>query len=306
MASLSEIQSELYEDCPYSNFPVAVDTITRKKDLDLATKTLLDQYYTYINAGDFSAATALLNDNPNLRMTVMVAEDYNRMRDGIIAVQRVFDSYIADYIAAVVKSKGAWSSTTQYQKYDVVTYLYRDATRTYICLPQDETLVTIPVGTLPTDTTYWALITLEGSRGASGTGMTPRGTYASDIQYYKDDLVAHNGLLYVALQDVYGEAPPSGKWELLALNSIDDAILPGATIAVTDWGQDKTYTITNANITDSVVAQVFFNKSSLEAAALAGIIVETYNGGIRLTYTGLAPTGSIVIDYIRIRKEIVG
>lgn len=198
MANLSEIQSVIYADCPYTNFPSAVDTITRKTDVDLNTKALVDQYNSYVASGSFTAATELLANNANLRQTVMMAEDYNRMRDGLIAVQRIFNGYVADYIADVVKSKGTWSATATYNKYDVVTYSYNNAVQTYICLPQDETLRTIPAGTIPTNTTYWACITLEGVHGASGTGLSMRGSYDSSAVYYNDDLVTYNGLLYLA------------------------------------------------------------------------------------------------------------
>lgn len=307
MPSLTDMQSVIYEDCPYTNFPEAVDTITRKRDVDLETKSLIDQYYSYVNSGDFTSAAQLLSDNASLRQTVMTSEDWNRVRDGLIAVQRVFNGYVADYIAAVVKAKGAWSETATYSKYDVVTYLYREATRTYICLPQDETLVTIPAGTLPTDTTYWACITLEGARGASGTGLAPRGAYLDDVTYYANDLVLYNGVLYTANAQVYGETPSSdsANWTALSLNGVYDELLGSTTIAATDW-VNKSYSIQAENVTEDTIANVFFAAGSIDTASLAGIQVETTNGAVVLTYFAKAPETDIEIECIRLRNSIDG
>jgi hypothetical protein len=165
--------------------------------MDATTRLLVDRYNTYVSSANFTAANELLRDNPSLRQVVMVAEDYNRMRDGLIAVQRIFNGYIADYIINVVKSKGVWSSTVEYDKYSVVTYEYDNVVKTYICLPQDETLLKVPAGFPPIDTRYWACITMGGKQGVSGTGFAPRGSYDADKVYYKDDLVIYNGFFYI-------------------------------------------------------------------------------------------------------------
>lgn len=198
MADLSDIQSVIYSDCPYTKFPSAVDTITRKTDMDATTRLLVDRYNTYVSSANFTAANELLRSNPDLRQVVVVAEDYNRIRDGLIAVERVFNGYVAEYIAQVVKSKGTWDSTVKYKKYDVVVYTYDNAEQTYICLPRDETLTEVPAGIPPTDQRYWACITASGKQGVSGTGLSVRGGYDPSTIYYKNDLVYHNGFLYAA------------------------------------------------------------------------------------------------------------
>lgn len=372
MASLSDIQSVLYDDCPYTTFPSAVDTITRKTDMDVTTRLLVDRYNTYISSANFTAANELLASNPGLRQTVMVAEDYNRMRDGLIAVQRVFNGYVADYIAAIVKNKGIWSETAEYQKYDVVTYTYHNQVRTYICLPEDETLVSIPVATIPTDTRYWACITLTGKQGASGTGLSPRGAYEPTTVYYKNDLVIYEGKFYVgtttaeedpltvtetsallyksdgaggytevpvgtyidptgtfyrynngtssydvvtnisqysftttAPYEIYNEVPSADAphWTFLELSHVDDRIIPGITIAAESW-VDGQYSMSSDIIDSNTLVDVFFNKDSLLAASKAGIYVDSINGALNF-YCMEAPEDSIVIDYFRIRKDII-
>ena len=221
MASLSEIQSIIYEDCPYTNFPVAVDTIARKADVSLTTKALVDQYYSLISAGNFSGASTLLSNHPELRQVMSTALDYNQLRDGLIAVQRVFDSYIEDYIAAIVTPRGTYDNTATYKKYDVVTYTYDGIVRTYICLPANASLITIPVGTLPTNTSYWTCITTTGRNGASGTGLSIRGLYRENTTYYKNDLVVYNGFLYIGatapVEDPYNYYTTTGEIYIMTL-----------------------------------------------------------------------------------------
>ena len=373
MASLTEIQNVLYEDCPYTNFPSAVDTITRKADVGIDTRALVEQYNTYLAAGNYSAATQLLANNIALRQVMMVAEDWNRVRDGLVAVQRVFNSYVADYIAAVVKSKGEFSGSVTYEKYNVVTYTLSNSVRTYICLPQDDTLVTIPVGTPPTDSRYWVCITMEGRHGASGTGFAPRGAYDSETVYYKDELVVKNGNLYVATTsdaedpmtvytttemiyeanpqggysgiaagteidssktyymydeelgtyteietltdyvniseepyEIYDEDPENGgsHWQLLEITHVADEIIAGTTIQAAAWS-NGTYTLANAKVNEDTLVEAFFNPSSFAACAEAGIYVESTNAGIVFHCTDDAPSESVVVDYFRLRNDVL-
>ena len=312
MAFLDDVRSAIQSDCPHTVFPTAVDTLAIKQDINADTKSLVDNYSSLISSGNFASAAALLAENPVLQLTLMLAEDWNKMRDGLVAVQRVFNGYIADYIAAVVKSKGTWSSSATYEKYNVVTYTYNGLTRTYIALPQDEAVVQIPVGTKPVGSSdsaqYWVCITHEGLQGASGTGLSPRGGYASDVTYSKDDLVVYDGYLYLANENnIVGETPSSSssKWTLLELSATSDLYGAGVNIAATDW-TNKTHTITNAAVDANTLVEVYFNKSSFAAVAKAGIYVESGAGTITLTCIDDAPTEAIAIDYFRFRKDVEG
>lgn len=312
MAIIDDVRAAIQTDCPHTTFPTAADTLAIKQDINADTKSLVDNYSSLINAGNFAGATTLLSENPSLQMTLMTAEDWNKMRDGLVAVQRVFNSYIADYIAAVVKSKGTWDSASTYEKYNVVTYSYEGSVRTYIVLPQDEAVVTVPVGVQPIggqdSAQYWVCITQEGKQGASGTGLSPRGSYSSTTTYSKNDLVISNGQLYLANENnIIGETPSesSSKWTRLQLNATTDSYLAGVTIAAGSWS-NKTYTITNNDVDANTLVEVYFNKSSLAAAAKAGIYVESGNKSIVLTCMDDAPTDSLVIDYFRLRKDTAG
>ena len=78
--------------------------------------------------------------------------------------------------------KGEWNGSTKYVKYNFVTYESNGLMQTFECLRDDT-----PLGTLPTNTTYWAPRVIRGEQGESGLGLTPRGIWNAGVQYYKDD-----------------------------------------------------------------------------------------------------------------------
>lgn len=82
-------------DC---NFPESVDNIDKMQDLTTTTKPLADQYYTLINAGQIQEANTFLQNNPRLVYAIFNAAKFNKLRDSVIAVQRMFVEDIDDYL----------------------------------------------------------------------------------------------------------------------------------------------------------------------------------------------------------------
>ena len=88
--------------------------------------------------------------------------------------------------------KGNWSSTSTYGKLDYVLY----ENNTYIGISK-----TIPVGTLPTNTTYWGIFVPRGQQGEKGeTG--PKGD-TGGIYYPTFDVDFTDGILYVSYDTDY-------------------------------------------------------------------------------------------------------
>ena len=156
---IDDIRAQIWEDTNYTVFPQAIDTIDKKYDVDVSTKPSVDVYHDLIGRGDFEGANTLLQNNPALAQAIWRAIDYNRIRDAVLAMERTFNDYIVDYIVHVTKARGTWNSTTEYQKFDMVLYTTSGNTQAYFAMPQNESVVNIPVGTLPTNTTYWVGVT---------------------------------------------------------------------------------------------------------------------------------------------------
>lgn len=79
--------SENYIDTPLSKFPTGIDVFDRMTDVDLSTWPIVIEYEKYLNDGDFTAASRLLKDNPDLQSNIVNAEVINKLADAIMATE---------------------------------------------------------------------------------------------------------------------------------------------------------------------------------------------------------------------------
>lgn len=189
-----------------SDFPDKVSTMTRVQDVSATMKPYVDEYYTHYNRGDFERANAVLTAHPELLNMIINAKIFNDLRDEIIATQRVFKDDVESYIFSVVKNKGDWNASTKYIKYNIVFYTVETTRVPYLAIADN-----IPIGSLPTDINYWYPLAIKGEQGDTGLGLTPRGYWNDSTQYYQDDMVAYNNVLWAALSDNINYLPTEGS-----------------------------------------------------------------------------------------------
>ena len=203
---------EIYTDLS-SDFPLKVTTMNRVQDVTLSAKPYVDLYNQYYSQGDLDNANKVINDHPELLTMMLNMTLVNQIIDEIKATQRTFKDDVESYIFTVVKIKGVFSKSTKYIKYNVVYF----ENLPYMAIAGD-----IPIGTLPTNLTYWYPLAIKGEQGESGLGLTPRGAWNDSTQYYKDDMVAYNNILWGALADNINYIPneSSSMWlKLLSFSS---------------------------------------------------------------------------------------
>lgn len=226
----------------YTTFPDSIQRFDLKTDVSNNVYATWKQFNTYIANGDFANATTLLQSNAELQKCIIDSVYMNKLSKTVEEVQDLFLNNVQTYIHETVVDKGEWNSTTKYVKYNFVTYEVDGIVQTYECL-NDNT----PIGTVPTDTTYWIPRVIRGEKGNSGLGLVPRGTWNSSVQYYKDDLVAYNNVLWVANDDNIGLYPNDSStvwYSVLSLNIIlsdlkisndeIDKIIDGTAILIDD------------------------------------------------------------------------
>ena len=91
--------SVLYPDLDFTNYPGELDNIQLKSNITNSTDAqLVAQIQASIIAGDFSNASAILNANPQLNGKIFNANDYNQIRDAILALERFYNNDIYNYI----------------------------------------------------------------------------------------------------------------------------------------------------------------------------------------------------------------
>lgn len=216
-------------------FPSAIDNMDKFRDPDPASVPIINQYYTYFNAGNLASADALLEANPQLKLMLLGAENMNGLRDGVISVQRFFFDEVQQYLVNIVKPKGEWDASAKYTKYDVVQYIQNGAVESFMGIKTD-----IPIGTSPVNSHYFVAITLRGEQGVSGLGLSPRGYWSSASQYYVNDCVSYNDVLWYAKRDNVGQVPKdvSDDWDKLLLipkQIISSASMPDGQTAGDFW-----------------------------------------------------------------------
>ena len=202
----------------YTTFPDSIQRFDLKTDVSNNVYAAWKQFNTYIANGEFANATTLLQSNTELQKCIIDSVYINKLSKTVEEIQDLFLNNIQTYIHETVVDKGKWNNTTKYVKYNFVTYEVDGIVHTYECL-NDST----PIGTVPTDTTYWIPRVIRGEKGDSGLGLVPRGAWNSSVQYYKDDLVAYNNVLWVANEDNIGLYPNDSStvwYSVLSLNIV--------------------------------------------------------------------------------------
>ena len=193
--------SIIYPDLE-NNFPESIDNFDKYLDPTLEMLSVINQYYTLFDTGDLVGATTLLESNPTLKQMIINADNLNQLRDAIISLERYYMDDVQQYLVEIIKFKDIYNPSTKYLKYDVVGYVIGSATEYFMCIDS-----TVPIGTLPTNATYFIPITLRGEQGASGTGLSYRGGWDGIRQFYKDDCVVYNNILWSANIDNLASEP---------------------------------------------------------------------------------------------------
>lgn len=221
-----------------NNFPDSIDNFDKFLDPTLEMLTVINQYYTLFDAGDLAGATALIESNPTLKQMVINADNLNQLRDMCISLERFFNDNVQQYIMGVIKVPVDYNPSSKYIRYDIVGYVIGLAKQYYWCFKDDT-----PIGTLPTDTNYFIPITLRGEQGASGTGLSFRGSWDNISQFYKDDCVVDNNILWSANVDNVASEPTLESLDWTYVMGIQKQIMISDTQPTTQIEGDIWYAI---------------------------------------------------------------
>ena len=214
--------SETYPQYPHSNFPDNLDSWDTFLDIVASDANLLTQYQQYILAGDFENAQYIYQQIPDAPRKFIGALVMNQFADAIMSLEMFYgESGIIEYLnrkqaewQAIIDEftyVGVYSNSEQYYKNNIV--LYNDNGQNYLFINIYEEVT--PIGTIPTQTDYWRVFTIQGQQGEAGNSTTFYFTWDSATQYRTNNIVCMNSSLYVALQDNKNSIPYDGSeyWE---------------------------------------------------------------------------------------------
>lgn len=200
-----------------STFPGAIDNIPQFTNIVLTDVPLITQFQAAVEAGNFQQAAIIFAQIPNANNKLVGAARLNQLIDALIAVEQFYGTDVQPYIT---EKQAEWqaiidqfsyiapfSSTTLYRKNNVVSYVLPSGTNfLYIC-----TVDKPPVGTIPTNTTYWRQLTVQGKTGASGGNFSFKYGWNTAATYYINDVVTYNNNWWAATSENVGIEPIEGS-----------------------------------------------------------------------------------------------
>lgn len=213
--------NDLYPDLPLTSFPSDLDTFTTWLNVVASDGPLIQQYLTAMNAGNQTQANQILAQIPSASQKLITATDLNKISQAIQAVERFYKTDVEPYIQTQQESwlniinqfsyRGVWSNGTSYVTNNIVSYTTGGLTLLFIATSNPT------LGTVPTNTTYWRVLTIQGQQGPSGTGLSYRQEWNSSTQYQTNNAVTYDGALWMALQASQNIQPGTNAsyWQLI-------------------------------------------------------------------------------------------
>lgn len=189
------------------------------QDIQIPDVVLCQQFRQYIQVGNYDQALLLLIENADqLQGKAYIAEVINTIIEGIVNLEERYNTGVTEYLSNLetqfetlinnFKKLTAWQSFTQYVPYNFVVYNQQ----IYMCFSQP------PIGTLPTDTTYWLYLGLQGVRGTPGIDVNMTYDWNENTPYQPNDIVVYDGNLYCAIAPNTAVPPTDNSAWILFLN----------------------------------------------------------------------------------------
>lgn len=319
--------STTYTDLTETQFPDKVDDLSRMSDLTTSDLTLVNQYYTYYNAGNLAAAAQLLIDHPTLMNKIFNAAKFNILRDALIALQRYYKSDVQTYIDSTRDSLqgeidtfvpvGIYSDSVSYVKNNIVTY----AGNGYIC---KQPCTGKTPGTA-SGADYWQLIASKGDKGDSGTGLAFRGTYSSATAYTKDDAVTDGHAIWAALKGSTGQTLVEGEYWTKAIdidvsftthntannahenrftqvNSKIDGLITSTLVTLPSSGwSDKSQTVEVAGVTSNINLIISPDYNSYDNWSKFSVVASSQDVGAITFACKIVPTVDITVNILLLK-----
>ena len=301
--------NNLYPDLPLTNFPSNIDTFTTWLNIVASDGVLIQQYQDAIQAGNTTLANQILTQIPQVTQKIITATDLNKLSQAMLAIERFYLTDIEPYIETQQQSwltaiqqfsyKGVWQNGTSYVVNNMVSYTVSGLNLIYIATS------TPPVGTAPTNTQYWRVLTIQGQPGSSGDGLSYRQEWNSSTTYSTNDAATYDGAVWMALQSSQNRLPDSSPQYWRLIMNLETVAYPIQDTVPTNLQVDGLWFNTSDNPTQyiyqgdvddgkSLIATAITDKgvateatdSFAQMAANIGAIETSNNEGVTITITG--------------------
>lgn len=232
--------SQKYPDLIHTNFPEQMNDAVNWRDPSASEQALIRQYKSLLANGQDALAQDILNANPHLMDSQINAEKLLALQHGLIATQRYFYDNIQEHIFRIGNLKGDWnaqmsstaSGENKLDKLDVVRYPV-DGIKQYFLVYGDNLIAGINPLEAPDKYLQMSIKGDKGDKGdagytpqkdidyrdgidgVDGIGMSPKGAWVNNRNYFQYDVVSHNGIFWYALEDNIHQEPSdaSSVWD---------------------------------------------------------------------------------------------
>ena len=162
------------------NYLITPETFNKFSDICIGLEVFFtENTLTYIN-------------NLKTEMQTYVTTKTTELTNTITTKESEFQAEIDKFT-----DKGVFNPDILYYKNNYVAYNDGTGIKTYLAIANP------PIGTLPTNTTYFRMLTITGQKGEDGIGigLQFQGTWVADKTYAKDNGVQFGGILFASLID---------------------------------------------------------------------------------------------------------
>lgn len=184
------------------------------EDIHLSDTQLYALFRQYYKNGAYQEALNILSQNPQLDLKAIIADNLNDLNERVYGMENVYyvevEQYLADLLQSMqtdvnnLSNQNQYSATQQYYENNFVYY----NNEVYFCIKEP------PIGTDPTNATYWLHLGLFGENGLYGlSNLTFVGTWNTNAVYTTNQVVYIGYTFYWALQDNQGQDPATESSE---------------------------------------------------------------------------------------------
>lgn len=207
--------STTYPDLTYTTFPDSQQNFVEMIDINSSDGAILTTYQNAMLAGNFTAARQALAQLPNAENKIIDATKFNTLFDTCVALERFYLTDIQPYIEQKQEEwealvhlftdnfsyVGPYVQGNNYQQNNIVSVTNYLANETYLYIAIKNNSDSI------NNTESWRQLTLKGSTGISGEGLSFIGSWDGGQSYTVGDVVVYNNTLWQAIQDNNGQEP---------------------------------------------------------------------------------------------------
>ena len=222
--------STTYQSLQFTTFPDDIQSFVTMLNMSVEDGAAVTGYQQAMQAGNNTLARQYYSQITNANQKFIDATKMNTLMDTCVALQKFYKTDIEPYIQSQqtiwgnrinqFNYVGDYSASTLYAVNNFVTYTASGVRDVYICVKVP------PIGTAPTNTTYWRKLSIRGLQGPSGENLSFRYAWDSGEVYYPEDVVVYDNVVWGCLVQNSNQTPQSGSTYWRSIYSPQQVVYP--------------------------------------------------------------------------------